>query len=233
MALPLNIAMTAAEISSCNQIPGQIAWMACHFSPGSQGVSNLPTALPPGSMLILNDREPLQGHSPSLVAQQLRHSVEALECESVLLDFQRPPGPESAEIVQAILEALPCPTAVSEGFAVSFTCPVFLPPPPLHIPLKAYLAPWQGREIWLEAALCQEIITVTKDGTSYAAQFPRDIFDGGWYDEQLLCCYTTSITPEVISFTLFDTPDTLSRKLSAAEALGVARAVGLYQELGA
>lgn len=232
MALPLNIAMTAAEISSCDHISGQIAWMACHFSPGSQGLSNLPATLPPSSMLILNDREPLQGHSPSLVAQQLCHAVEALECESVLLDFQRPPGPESTEIVQAILEALPCSVAVSEGFAPSLTCPVFLPPPPLHIPLKTYLVPWQGQEIWLEAALCQETVTVTKNGTSYAAQFPRDIFDGGWYDEQLLCRYTTSITPEVISFTLFDTPDTLSRKLSVAEVLGVVRAVGLYQELG-
>ena len=72
MALTLYLAMTAAELQNCRQIPEHIAWMACHFSPYSSGISNVPVQLPAGSVLILNDRIPPQGHDPELVARQLQ-----------------------------------------------------------------------------------------------------------------------------------------------------------------
>ena len=180
---------------------------------------------------MLNDRMPCQGHSADLVAQQLSDAVVRLECESVLLDFQRPPDTESRVMVETIMGALPCPAAVTEAFAIDLGCPVFLSPSPLHTPLQAHLEPWHGREIWLEAALCQERITVTGNGSTVTPIFPTQQLDGGLYDNRLYCRYHTAVTNEHISFTLYDTPDTLREKLRLAQSLGVVRAIGLYQEL--
>lgn len=232
MGLPLNLAMTPAEISGCNTMPDHIAWMACHFSPYGQGLLNLPETLPAGSMLILNDRLSCGGHCPGLVSEQLAEAVGRLGCESVLLDFQRPRSPESEAMVREILSALPCPAAVTEFYAAGLFCPVFLAPPPLHIPMEDYLTPWQGREIWLEAALCQETITITERGAAYSAQFPPDGMDDGFSEEVLCCRYRSCIREDAVCFTLFDTRETLEKKLDLAQSLGVTRAVGLWQELG-
>ena len=232
MVLPLYLALTAAEISRISPLPELCAYMACHFSPYTEGISNIPEALPFGSVLILNDRIPCDHHSPDLVAGQLAAAVERLGCESVLLDFERPPEVESCAIVRAILQALPCSVAVTESFAQDLSCPVFLAPAPLHMSLAAHLAPWQGREIWLEAALCQERITVTHTGTGFDPVFPTQQLEGGFYDAKLRCNYRTTVSDDTITFTLFDTRETLKEKLESAHSLGVARAVGLYQELG-
>lgn len=232
MALPRYLAMTPAELSSDGPIPRHFAWMACHFSPWSEGLINIPDQLPAEAMLILNDRMPCQGHCPDLVARQLTDAVEKLGCESVLLDFQRPPEPESAAMVRTLTDALPCPTAVFESYAAESNCSVFLPPCPLHLPLKAHLAPWKGREIWLEAALCQEDIVVTSGGVSYIPRFPPEHLHGGFPEQTLFCRYRTTVSDSQVCFTLYDTPESLEEKLEQAETLGVARTIGLYQELG-
>lgn len=232
MVLPLNLAMTAAEMSASDAIPQYCAWMACHFSTYSQGLTNIPDRLPKGAMLILNDRFPCQGHSPGLAAQQLAEAVTRLECESVLLDFQRPDEPETEAVVRAVMDALTCPVGVSEAYAKAPDWPVFLSPAPLHVELKDWLSPWQGREIWLEAALCQEVISVTERGTTFTPCFPTDGLEVGFFDETLCCQYRTEILNDEIRFTLFDTRESLEKKLKKAHSLGVTRAVGLYQELG-
>lgn len=232
MVLPLYLALTAAEIAYLSPLPDLCAYMACHFSPFTEGISNIPDSLPPGSLLILNDRIPCEHHSAGLVAEQLAAAVERLGCKSVLLDFERPPEAEIHAIVHAIMQVLPCAVAVTEAYASAFSCPVFLPPAPLHTPLAAYLAPWQNREIWLEAALCQERITVTKSGTSFEPIFPTQQLEGGFHDAKLHCNYHTVVSDDRISFTLFDTRESLKTKLELARSLGVSRAVGLYQELG-
>lgn len=231
MGLPLILAMTAAEISAAQTFPENLAWMACQFSSCGQGLTNLPTFLPPGAVLILNDRFPCQGHSPDLVAQQLRRVIGELGCESVLLDFQRPPEPESEAMARTLLQALPCPVVISESYGAALDCPILLPPGPLHLPPERYLAPWKDREIWLEAALCQEHAAVTERGTSFASRFPTDHLEGGFYDDTLCCHYRTELRDGEIRFTLFDTRDSLVKKLEKSHALGVTRAVGLYQEL--
>ena len=231
MVLPLNLAMTPSEIAAAPALPAHLAWMACHFCDGSDGITNIPAALPNGSMLILNDRESCSGHSRNLVAKQLCDTVQRFQCACVLLDFQRPWDSETDAMVKTVLEALPCPAAVTEAFAQELSCPVFLAPCPPGTPLEAYLKPWSGREIWLEAALCQEQITVTKDGTVFTPVFPTQSMQGGFYSPQLRCRYTTAVSRDCITFTLYDTAETLKEKLEAAHRLGVNRAVGLYQEL--
>lgn len=232
MVLPLNLAMTPSEISAAENLPPRIAWMACHFCTCTEGITNIPEQLPGQAMLILNDRESCAGHSPDLVAAQLLEVVEKFRCESVLLDFQRPWDPEADSMVKAITQALPCPVAVTEAFAADLSCPVFLSPCPLHLPQTDRFRCWAGREIWLEAALCQEKITVTKDGTIFTPIFPTQPLTGGFYDKKLHCRYHTAVSGESITFTLFDTHETLKEKLEFAHSLGVTRAVGLYQELG-
>lgn len=231
MVLPLYLAMNASEMSY-SPAPDRCAWMACHFSSYGNGITNIPESLPAGSILILNDRMPCQGHSAGLAAAQLKEAVEQLECESVLLDFQRSGNLETEAVVQALLETLPCPVAVSESYAAALSCPVFIGPNPLHIPLETHLAPWKDRDIWLEAALCQETAAVTKNGAEFVPQFPPEGLDGGYFDETLCCNYITKICENTIEFTLFDTPESLEKKLALARSLGVKRAVGLYQELG-
>lgn len=231
MALPMFLAMTAAEMSGMDSKSKHIAWLSCHFSPYTQGITNLPDSLPQGSMLILDDRFPCQGHSGSLTAGQLAETVKQLDCESLLLDFQRPGNPEIEAVIRQILNDVPCPVAVSEHYAAGLSCPVFLSPAPLHIPLETHLAPWEGREIWLEAALCQEQIIVTETGVQFNPQFPAEPMDGGFFNEVLCCQHKTEVSENEIRFHLFDTRESLEAKLKKAHSLGVTRAVGLYQEL--
>lgn len=232
MVLPVYLAMTAAEMSASAEIPQNCAWMACQFSPYSAGLTAIPDILPTNAMLILSDCLPCQGHSPGLVCAQLAETVEQFGCESVLLDFQRDAEPESLAMVRAVAGALSCPVAVSEKYAEGLSCPVFLSPAPLHMELREYLAPWQGRDIWLEAALCQEDAAVTAHGTSFIPCFPPEQLDGGFYDAALCCRYRTAVTAPEIRFTLFDTHESLREKLALAASLGITRAVGLYQQLG-
>ena len=221
------LAMTAWELSVCRVLPRKIAWMACHFSPYGQGLSDLPSRLPPGSMLILNDRTPVRGHDPETVARQLRQAAEAANAERVLLDFQIPGNPQTDKIIKAVLSVLPCPAAVSECCGKSLNCPVFLSPPPPHIPLARYLEPWHGREVWLDISPGGEIITVTKAGSQITAgNLPEPQF----CDSSLHCHYKTVLTQEAAEFHIFRTREDIAALQQEAQALGVACTVGLYQE---
>ena len=139
MALPLYLAMTPSEMSSAEVFPTNFAYMACHFSPYSQGLSNLPTSLPDGTMLILNDNFPCQGHSASLIAHQIKEVMDQFRCESLLLDFQRPPTPKTEQIVNTIFRDHTYPVAVPAAYVNDWDGPVFLSPCPLHVTLEEYL----------------------------------------------------------------------------------------------
>ena len=114
-------------------------------------------------MLILNDRMPPSGHDPQQVAQQLSALAADFACAGILLDWELPPTSSSRQILSAILQAVPCPVAVSAPYAQEIDCAVFLTPP-LHIPLSEFLAPWKDREIWLEAALEDVEFCITEQG---------------------------------------------------------------------
>lgn len=231
MALPLYLAMTAAEIQNCTQFPGHTAWMACHFSAYANGISNIPNRLPAGSALILNDRIPPQGHDPRLVAAQLAQAVEQLSVRRVLLDFQRPDLTELAAVTQAVTETLPCPVAVTTQYAKDLPCPVFLYPQ-LHKPLQEQLQAFFGREIWLEAATDCLQITVTAEGSRFCSVAPVDDSLFCHRDETLHCRYFTQITKDWVRFTLLRDPAALQALLQQADSLGVTCAFGLYQQLG-
>lgn len=229
MVLPLYLAMTAAEIQRNDTLPDQVAWMACHFSPYAKGISNAPASLPEDSMLILNDRIPPFGHDPALVAEQLAEIASQVGAQRLLLDFQRPEIGLLQEVAAAVVEKAACPVAITPLYADALPCPVFLLPK-LHKPLEEQLQAYQGREIWLEAALeCQQV-TVTEKGSRF---IELSLQDGPFphMDEKLHCIYRTEVGADYVRFTLQRDRAQLQTLLDEAQTLGVACAVGLYQQL--
>lgn len=231
MAIRRFLAMTAAEIRDNPRIPGQIAWMACHFSPYGLGLSNLPRALPAGSLLILDDITPIRGHDPQIILAQLTERVDTLGCCGILLDFQRPEVEETAVLTDVLTGGLPCPVAASHFYAGAGSFPVFLPPVPPSEPPEDYFAPWAGREIWLELALDGMEVTVTASGAAFLplAGFSPSVPD--FFEETLLCRYHCDVQEDAVRFTLRRSAEDLEKLLCTAEKYGVTQAVGLYQEL--
>lgn len=231
MILPCYLAMTAAEFASAPQLPEKPAWMACHFSCYSTGLSNLPQSLPKGSMLIVNDRTPVSGHDPLRIARQLQQLVEELEAERVLLDLQRPDCGETAKIVEVLTQTLSCPTGVTEAYANGSSCPVFLPPPPIHVPLEEYLSPWKDREIWLELMPDAEELVVTREGCQTHPLSHAKLEDPVHEHKELCCRYHIQVLEDRAIFTLERNAESLSAFLAQAKELGVTCAIGLYQQL--
>lgn len=232
MGIPLYLAMTAAELTATASLPERIGWMACHFSAYGSGLSNLPPSLPPDSLLIVNDRTPIFGHDPLLICETLVQILERDGCNGVLLDFQRPEEAQTQALVNILTQQLPCPTAVSEAYAKKGSSPVFLPPPALHQPLQEYLAPWEGREIWLEAATACEQYTVTVQGCGITREFPVSADTLPFQCAQLHCRYRLDLHEDAACFILQRGKEELRELLQEAETLGVTNAIGLFQELG-
>ena len=103
MAIARYLAMTADEFADAPSIPERKAWMACHFSPYSTSLSNLPKNLPDNSLLILNDSTPPSGQAPEEIAKTLKNILAKHKCSALLIDFQRPDSTQSRAIVQELL----------------------------------------------------------------------------------------------------------------------------------
>ena len=229
MEIPLYLAMTAAEFRRCVPLPSPIAWMACHFSPYGTGLSNLPEEFPPDSLIILSDYLPPSGHDPQRIAAQLAELHSRLRPMGILLDFQRPGSEETAVIAAQLTSALSCPVCVSDLYAKPLDCPVFLPPPELTCRLEAHLAPWVGREIWMEAA-CESVSwEITESGATCAPSDPLRSLP--FCDKDLHCHYRLTMEESAAIFQMTRTRDDLASLLAEARQLGVACAVGLWQEL--
>ena len=231
MAFPFYLARTAAEFTSeISQIAGH-AWMACHFSSYGTGLSNLPKALPPDAMIILNDRIPVNGHDPQRILEQLLELSEKYAPSCILLDFQRPNEEQTARIAETLAGFPSCPLGVSAQYACSLDCPVFLPSPLPDCPLEDWISPWKGREIWLDTALDYLRITVTEHGSSREQQVFTAPTEMCFSDHQLHIRYHITLQEDAAIFHLYRTEDDLRELLRDAERFGVTRAVGLYQEL--
>ena len=231
MAIRPFLAMTAAEMRNCPHIPPKIAWMACHFSPYGRGLSNVPHNLPEGSLLVVDDITPIHGHDPEVITRQLMDCTDALGLSGILLDFQRPEYPETAELVKYLADALPYPFAVSEYYAKDIDIPIFLPPAPPSVPLQEHLAPWKNREIWLDVSSRGETLILTEEGCNIASLPPWEFPESGFTEEALHCHYHITLQETTAEFTLWRTKEDLAQLLMDAEKIGVTTTVGLYQEL--
>ena len=178
-------------------------------------------------LLILTDEKP-----PAETDQeQICQTVQAMDCAGVVLDFQKQKTAQTAAFAARLVSALPCPVAVSEGYAAELDCPVFLSPCPHHTPLWEHLAPWQGRELWLDLARDAETITLTKDGCSILPLPLGEIPEEGFADERLHCHYRAETGDDFARFTLWRTKEDVDDLQQAAEALGIHTFAGLRQEL--
>ena len=228
MAIPLYLAKTAAEFALSAKQPDHLAWMACHFSPYGTGLTNLPASLPENALLILNDRTPVHGHDPKRIKEIIDELITQNNCCGVLLDFQKPDCSETAKIIQELL-TLHWSVCVSDLYAKELDCPVFLPPVPLLVPVEEHIAPWRGREIWLEAAAESASFTVTGAGCTHS-QYQTE-GSHPFYDEQLHCHYRVELLDDSVRFCLNRSKADIAKLLEEADSLGVTRAVGLWQEL--
>lgn len=228
MDLPIYLAMTAGEFRQVDPLPEHPGWMSCHFSSASTGLSNLPERLPKGSLLILDDSVPMADHDADRIHQELEELLGKVSVDGLLLDLQRPPEEKTLRLVKA-LSSLPCPVAVTEDYAKTLSCAVFLAPCPAYMSLEEHLEKWKGREIWLEAALSSHTLTLTEAGCKIEDGCVSEAFPH--WDEKLCCHYDMAVLADRAVFSLARTGEDLSSHIAAAGALGVKRVVGLYQEL--
>ena len=230
MEIPLYLAMTAVEFSACRALPNKIGWMACHFSPYGTGLSNLPIKLPERSLLIVNDSTPVCGHDPELVFEQLLGIITEQSAAAVLLDLQRQDNPET-QALAGHLTALSCPVVVSHLYAERLNCPVFLPPIPINQRPEEYLAPWKGREIWLEAALGGMTIRLDDRGSVEKEYSNKEVASLPFYDSDLHCHYLIETEQDTALIHLQRSKEDLVHLLRDCAQHGITTAVGLYQEL--
>lgn len=226
------LARTAGELRTSVPAEEKTAYMACHFSLYTTGLSNTPDSLPQGSMLILNDQIPICGHDIHRIIDQLQETIERFSCDSLLLDFQRPGNEETARLCRLLSADMNCPLGISHHYAGDLDCAVFLPPPPLDMPLGEYIKPWAGRRLWLEAALEAAEFSITADGCKVTPLPYEPPLDDTFIEEALHCRYCCKVTDDAIRFSLYRTPDRLDTLLEAASPLGIEKAIGLYQQLG-
>ncbi len=224
------LAMTPGELPRNPR--RRVAYMACHFSSWGKGLSNLPTDLPPGSILLLDDSMPLQDHDPKLITGQLQTLTEQFQPSAVLLDFQRPPTEAALNFLDTCIGQLPCPVAIPTTYAAPFSCPVFLSPPPFDRFLQAYLSPWLERGIYLELALDGITVAVDSSGSRMLPLPP--CFTGALplQDKALHCHYDVETSQGQATFTLCRTQSDVAELLNEADSLGIRGAVGLYREFG-
>ena len=230
MEIPLFLAMTAAEVSQAEELPERLGWMACHFSAYGTGLSNLPKTLPPGSMLMLNDRTPICGHAPRQVAETLCGAAQRLQCDCISLDFQRKDQAELLPIIEAVLERAGCPVGVSALYAKDFDCPVLVPPITPYTPLEEALTPWKGREIWLELTAEGTQITVTPEGSRYAPLPDYVPPKTAHLEKDLSCHYEIEVSENEVRFLLGRTEADLQSLLKKAKEFNTTRTLRLWQE---
>ncbi len=229
MAFPFYLAMTGWEFQNCPVLPKHTAWMACHFSPYTQGLSNIPPSLPENALLMVNDRTEPQNHDPATISRQLSDAVQCLNPRGVVLDFQRPHNRETEQIAIKIQSTLPCPVAVTPIYAKETSGPVFLPPIPPNQDIADCFTPWKGREIWLETENTGICLTVTQGGCEI--HFLEGKPETPTLEDRELCChYHIQVLQDRAVFSLYRTPEDQNALFQKAKELGVTLAVGLFQE---
>lgn len=232
MILPVYLAMTAEEFSHISPLPRQPAWMACHFSPYGTGLVGLPENVPTGTLLMVNDRIPMAGHDPEQILDQLLRYLEACKSPAVVLDLQQKDSREAANLTTHLCKKLPCPVVVTPWYGEALSCPLLLPPTPVYTPLEEHIAPWQGRQLWLELALEATAATITEAGCTFSPAPLPGQEERTWEADSLCCRYRHKVHEDHIAVTLWRDGEQLKKLLRKAQELGIQAAVGLYQELG-
>ena len=228
MGIPHYLAMTALEIAGCARLPKHLAWMGCRFGP--EGLLGLPEDLPPGSLLILDDQVPMEVLPSPEATEALAKVLARFSCRGLILDFQRPGIDAQRALAASLPGRLPCPVAAPPEYATK-DCALFLPPVPAEETIEDYLAPWAGREIWLDTTPAERTLHLTQTGCAAADAALPDWSDG-FYDVALCCIYRIQKTDDGFLFRLSRNRRCTQALLERGAKLGVTLAVGLWQEFG-
>ena len=225
------LAMTGAELKHCSQLPQKCAWMACHLSPGGNGLSYMPDAFPMQGLLCIDDSLLPDGHDPDRIAEQVRTLRERFSFDGIVLDFQRPFHRDLNILANKLQSALPCPVGITPQYEKDWNGALFLPPVPLNQAVADYLTPWKGRDLWLELSCERLCMALTTNGCviqSTADSLQEPIFR----ENTLHCHYNIRLAENVALFTLERAQEDMAELIADAMPYGVAKAIGLYQEFG-
>lgn len=224
MALPVYLALTGAEFRLLPRKPAHLAWMGVSFTENGT-LGGFPEVFPLGGILTVNDASPLPEKCPPEAIEILQQWVEQFRPSAVLMDMQR--SGAAPEVMKALSKGLPCPVAVSAPYADILPGPVLLPPIPLYRDPENFLAPWAGREIWLEISPLGQVVRLTKTGRDirFAPVSPvQKEFPGP-------CSrYTIRKGPDSIEFRFWRTKEDTAALFATAEKHGVTKLFGLYLE---
>ena len=127
------------------------------------------------------------------------------------------------------MSALPVPVGTTPEYAQDTNSAVFLPPLPLTASLSGHLAPWQGREIWLELAFLGQQFSVTETGCSITS-LSSPLKNAPFYDHKAFCHYHIEESEDGVLFRLHRTQEDYILFLQEAAKMGVCGATGLFQE---
>ena len=223
MAIRRYLAMTASEIADFPEIPEHTAYMFCPFFPEPEEASAIQAD---GCLLVLTDAFPPDDSKQESLIRKLK----TMNAGSILLDFQRKGDRGGYGFAKRLCEAVECPVILPEIYADKLNGPVFLPPVPLHSSLDEYLAPWKGREVWLDVSREAAQITLRESGSEYAWLGSFLPPENGHWEKKLSCHYRISLEEEAAVFTLWRTESDLEALLREAGQMGVQNVIGLYQE---
>lgn len=226
MGIPQYLAKTERETLLYPDDAGPIAWLGCSF--GKNGLTGLPEVLPAGSLLVLDDSVPMADQSIPDIADALQQTLAKFSCCGLLLDFQQQGCAQQRTLAEYLAAHLSHPIAAPQEYAPK-GCALFVPPVPPEIPIETYLAPWAGREIWLDMALSVRTLHLTAAGCSVSDDAESDP-TGDFYDESLCCVYRIQKTDDGFLFRLARDHRCTRALLDRAAGLGVTAAVGLWQE---
>ena len=231
MDFSIYLAFLPAQWNILQTFRDKAAWLGCRLSSYGEGITGLPPTLPEGSMLILTDETPPQGHDPQRIATELTEHATRLGADKILLDFQREGLEENCQIAETVLKQAAIPVGITEQYAKHFDCPVLLSPPPLWTPLEKKAGLWSGRELWLEAVTESAVVTVTQEGSRYETT-EQDFPETSQLYEGLCLRYAVEWKDKEMLFYLKRDKEMAFLLLEKAKKLGFTTGVGLYGELG-
>lgn len=201
-----------------------VAVLLC-CAPFSPGLLIGPSRLPKGSVAVFTDRVTPTFHQSGRIAGELKALMKTLHSPALILDWTGELSPWLEELLKQLCGVqlvLPPHLAGKEDSAV-------LVPSVVEKSLEDLLAPWNGRQIWLDMVSSAAQLTLTRNGCE-VVPWQASIREGDLYDETLCCQYRVETAQEEARFYLYETQQTRMKKLEKARSLGVAGAIGLWKD---
>ncbi len=233
MSIPFFLAISAQEFPFLSELPSNIAWMSVHFSSYGSGLSNLPHNLPKGSLLILDDQTPWEGHSTEVVCREIVESLLENQATGLLLDFERPATPETNLLTTALSQCcreigvmLGAPLSYATDDAAIFISPLPCQTPPERLYQK-------NRKVWLDVSPGAYLIHIGAQGATGQAADQRSFPDGIYpvfTDTELCCSYRSRPNAGGVDILLNHSRESIETMLATLDENAVQLAIGLYRE---